>query len=161
LYFDIHGQALTWAEWGKLLVDEEYSLVARTELKGATPGKTIRYVDLEVCTLWKGINMGHSDGPIRIFETGIWLNPKQDTNRLAVQRYSTREEARAGHGLTVYNLFRARPPFAELDESVPMCVTCQERPIRERLRVGCWLCLECEVLINSGELVHPVAMVTV
>jgi hypothetical protein len=121
-------------------------------------GATDAEADLMVNTRWLGINMGVCDGPILIFETGVWLNPRQDLNRLCVQRYSTKEASRAGHARCVWCIYQGLAPFSEVPPDAT-CITCQLAPVRDRLRVGSWLCQQCEIEVTAGNLLHPVAKI--
>lgn len=156
LYYDVDGKALNFNEWAKLLVNEEYSRVAETVIHGQIADTDLD-CDLWVTTKWIGLNMGHSDGPLRIFETAVFSNPEA---KLWIRRYSSRAEAKAGHATVVWLIYMSKKPDDELPYT-PKCVTCLERPVRERIRFGSWLCLECEIEINTGSLLHPRAKVMV
>lgn len=81
LYFDKLGQPINAAEWAPLLNDAEYRLVEYTELPAGG----------WVSTVWLGLDHNWGDGPPLIFESLDF--PARDHLR----RYSTIEEARAGH----------------------------------------------------------------
>lgn len=72
--------------WAKKIEDRSYKRVAETTLSN---GKW-------VSTVWLGLNHQYGDGPPLIFETMVFKS-KNDMNELDIERYSTLEEAKAGH----------------------------------------------------------------
>lgn len=104
-YYDREGRPLSFEKWGPLFDDLTYKRVASTWL----PGKRKR-----VSTVWLGLDYCSGDGPPLIFESmvftkdGPWIEPGlifQERYKsfpdLAMQRYSTLAEARAGHAALV------------------------------------------------------------
>lgn len=90
-YFDRKGQPLELLEWDKLFQDPDYKIVKK-EAVG-------QYF---ISTVWIGINDDlFSDIPV-IFETIIFVkddleSDENDTILSYMDRYSTEEEALAGH----------------------------------------------------------------
>jgi hypothetical protein len=82
---------MSMEEWGRRLDDFEYKIIERTELEN---GKL-------VSTVWLGMDHRFlDDGPPLIFETMVF--PADGSlDELECERYSTEEEARAGHARLV------------------------------------------------------------
>ncbi len=86
-YYDKEGNAMTLEEWGEKLEDSEYKVVAQKELPN----------EKWISTVWLGLNHGFGDGgPPLIFETMVFPK-KGEYGELDMDRYSTLEEAEAGH----------------------------------------------------------------
>lgn len=91
-YYDIDGEPITSDEWRTLFEMPEYKVVARTE--------TETYV---LSTVWLGLDHQYGEGPPIIFETMVFSRSEwNDDERLGLHdfdcvRYSTQDEARAGH----------------------------------------------------------------
>jgi hypothetical protein len=91
LYFDRQGQPISLEQWQSLF--EEDRTVALTDL--GTQGT--------VSTVYLGLNYALGDGPPLIYETMMFGGP-MDTLMLA--RYSTEEQAKAGHQAVLDALLR-------------------------------------------------------
>ncbi len=76
-------------EWARKFEDRDYKRVALTELPD---GK-------EVSTVWLGLDHQWGEGPPLIFETMVF--PPGSRIELDAERYSTLEEAQAGHDAMV------------------------------------------------------------
>lgn len=87
-YFDRQGQPLTLEQWATADYTDDYRRVALTDL--GTQGT--------VSTVWIGLNYNWRGGPPLIFETMMFGGPMDS---LVVARYSTEEEAMAGHQATL------------------------------------------------------------
>lgn len=87
--FNREGKQISMREWGKLLEDDEYKIIARTTLSDGT----------WVSTVWLGLNHNWRPGPPLIFETMI-KNPDGEWDVYQV-RYESEVEARAGHIVAV------------------------------------------------------------
>jgi hypothetical protein len=85
-YYDRAGQPMTTLEWAMSFEDFEQKVVAK-----ATVG------DAEVSTVWLGLNHQFGDGPPLIFETMIFGGEHDQWQ----DRYSTEEQAKAGHEAVV------------------------------------------------------------
>lgn len=93
-YFDREGQPLDLHEWGAKFEDWEYKQVEKTNLPCGL-----------VSTVWLGLDHQYGDGPPLIFETMFFANPgENDTDDDLTERYSTLDEARAGHAAMVERL---------------------------------------------------------
>lgn len=84
-----------------LLTDRSYKRVAQDTLPNG----------LRVSTVWLGVNYAFNDGPPLIFETMVFLS-KDDLSEQDMERYSTEEEALAGHQRMVnkWEVQPASPP---------------------------------------------------
>lgn len=91
MHFDRSGSPITLAQW-RVLFEESDRAVADSALR-------CRGKEVQVSTAWLGLNHNFldPDGPPLIFETTVWGGPMDGT----VRRYSTEEEAKAGHSKTV------------------------------------------------------------
>lgn len=104
-YYDRDGEPITLEQWGGLVLDRDYPQIATHWVR-----------DWAISTVWLGMNLAMT-GPPHIFQTMV-LAPDGDTR---VERYSSEEEARAGHLQIVKHVIReARasidevgPPLAE------------------------------------------------
>lgn len=81
-YFDRAGEPMSLEAWGTRFGDMEYKRVAFDKVG-----------EVEVSTVWLGLNHRFNEGPPLIFETMVFGGPMdQECNR-----YSTETEALAGH----------------------------------------------------------------
>ncbi len=89
LWYDKQGKPINLETAMKLSGDEEYRRVAETSLPNG----------FWVSTVWLGLNHGHfGEGRPLIFETMVFKNgPPELGESLDCNRYSTLEEAEAGH----------------------------------------------------------------
>jgi hypothetical protein len=85
-YYDMDGNYITREEWGAQINDIEYRRVGFD-----------RIGDIEISTVLIGIDHNFMDGPPLIFETMIFGGELSDEQ----WRYSTKEEALAGHEAAV------------------------------------------------------------
>ena len=83
-YYDRQGGAISMEEWARRLGDREYKCVAVSEVPGT---------GITISTVWLGLDHNWGDGPPLIFETMVFGGP----NDQDCYRYSTEEEALAGH----------------------------------------------------------------
>ncbi len=94
LYFDRKGNAIGLMDWVEKIEDKEYAIVKQDNV-----GKYF------VSTVWLGLNHSYyffKDAPIQIFETMIFIRDgepdnEEDPIKHYIERYSTEEEAIAGH----------------------------------------------------------------
>jgi hypothetical protein len=88
MFYDRQGEPLSYPEWTVLFYDKSYAHVRATAV-----GE-----DVLVSTVWIGIDMsyGNQASPV-IFETMVFGGELED----AVWRYSTEEQACAGHDKAV------------------------------------------------------------
>jgi len=105
-YYGPHGNPITLDQWTTL---REGTTWERERLR-STVG------DVEVSTVWLGLNHQWGDGPPLIFETMVFggnLDQEQS-------RYSTRDQAHTGHEQTVARVRQEADEFAALaaDEDV-------------------------------------------
>jgi hypothetical protein len=89
-HYDMQGQPITRQQWAESLVGDA-SRVERTAIG-----------DVTVSTVWLGLDHSFDGGPPLIFETMIFGGEHDQYQ----ERYSTLEEARAGHERAVE---RAQP----------------------------------------------------
>ena len=85
-YYDRQGNRISMQEWAKKFNDRIYQRVTETTL---SDGKW-------VSTIWLGLNHQWRDGPPLIFETMVFPSKGNSTD-LDCDRYSSEEEALAGH----------------------------------------------------------------
>ncbi len=86
-FYDKDGTPLDQTlAWAKKYEDPEYKRVAETTLPD---GKW-------VSTVWLGLDHQYGEGPPLIFETMVFKS-KDELNEQEMARYSTLEEAQAGH----------------------------------------------------------------
>lgn len=98
-YYDRHGQPLRDSEaWSRLFSDPSYKRVAEDHVTD----------EVWVSTVWLGLNHNWGDGPPMIFETMVFGGPWDEDQ----WRYSTEEEALAGHRLIVAGLRAGTDPPA-------------------------------------------------
>lgn len=100
-YYNIDGEPLELFEWAELFEIYEYKMVGVTYFG---PDDSIR-----VSTTWLGLNHNYGAGPPLIFETMIFGGEHNDY----MDRYSTLEEAKAGHEVAC-NLVRESVPNEEV-----------------------------------------------
>ncbi|WP_052764133.1 hypothetical protein [Microvirga massiliensis] len=81
---------LQWAEWHQSF---ENRVVAKTKVGP----------DIEVSTVFLGLDHGFMDGPPLLFETMVFADDDHPENGY-VERYSTWEQAERGHAATVERL---------------------------------------------------------
>lgn len=101
MYYDKQGKQLELMEWANLYEqDREYGRVGSTMVD-----------DVHVSTIWIGLdhNLGGIGDPL-IFET---MTFDEDGDSDFQQRYSTLEQAQAGHANTVKALENGRSPYDE------------------------------------------------
>ena len=91
-FFDRQGEPLSDERWIKLFSNMEYSRVRRTQLPG----------DVNVSTVWLGMDHGFS-GRREIFETMVFGGDDAGD----CERYSTEDQAVAGHDRWVAKMRRA------------------------------------------------------
>lgn len=95
-YYDRQGQPLTMDQWAKLHSDRSYTVLQQNELP---PGW--RTPPIYISTIWLGLDHSFGfGGPPLIFETGVFVSEGGGTGigeELEMYRYSTEEEALAGH----------------------------------------------------------------
>ena len=92
MYYDKEGQRLTMREWTRLLNDFDYRQIGNEERDG-----------VRVSTVWLGLDHGFGIGNPLIFETMVFGGERDQDQR----RYSTLEEAEAGHAQMVEEVFDA------------------------------------------------------
>lgn len=83
-FFDRDGKPITRDEWGQLCEDYDYRRVAIVDL-----GERL------ISTVWMGIDHNVGKGKPIIFETVVFGDAFADD--VYCERYSTLEEAKAGH----------------------------------------------------------------
>lgn len=82
-YFDRLGDPITILEWGALHADAEYRILQKTKV-----------FDVEVSTVWLGIDHGGTFAKPIIFETMVFRVEGEDPD---CTRYSSFKEAMQGH----------------------------------------------------------------
>lgn len=100
LYFDKQGKPLTDTELDALLRDRHYRRVGLDSVG-----------EVKVSTVWLGVNYNWGDGAPIIFESMIFGGDRNGD----MVRYSTLEQAEAGH----------RAILAELDRAITEAMECQ------------------------------------
>lgn len=83
-FYDRSGSPMSFAQYAKIAEAE------RRVARDTTPDGKV------VSTVWLGIDHAFSGGPPLIFETMVFPS-EDDFHELDGMRYSTEEEARAGH----------------------------------------------------------------
>jgi hypothetical protein len=81
-HYDKLGLPIPFGEWARRMEDQEYRIIGNTQIG-----------DVEVSTIWLGLDHHWGGGPPILFETMIFGG---EYDRWQI-RYSTEEEARAGH----------------------------------------------------------------
>lgn len=84
-YYDRQGRPLDLGSWSQLLTDEDYKIVARSVVNGYA-----------VSTVWLGLDHQFGQGSPLIFETMVFATEALEDAGIC-ERYSTEDEARAGH----------------------------------------------------------------
>jgi hypothetical protein len=104
MWFDRQGQPIDAEAANRLLGDMAYSRIARTEITSASDSN----IEFDVSTVWLGVNYNFTnDGPPIIFETMVFGG---DESQDQMQwRWSTEEEARAGHAQVVTSIAATVP----------------------------------------------------
>ena len=97
-YYNRRGEPMTMMEWARSFEDIESRIVGKT-----TVG------DAEVSTVHLGLDHQFGDGPPLIFETMIFGGEHSDYQ----WRYSTEEQAQAGHERVVAALQAGEDPEDE------------------------------------------------
>ncbi|MEV6014724.1 hypothetical protein [Streptomyces sp. NPDC051997] len=109
IWYDRKGQPLDMATADRLLGDMAYARVARTRITSTTT----QGVEWDVSTVWLGTNHNFTgDGAPIIFETMVFGSGDGDQY---MRRYSTEEQANAGHAETVA-LVAATVPDEEITD---------------------------------------------
>lgn len=118
VYFDKRGEPITLQQWARLKGDDdEYSRVAQWHGEGVTlEGQWIAH--LWVSTVWIGLNLSFSTAGHRaIFETMVFGEDEIVGGTMV--RYSTEEDAVAGHNRTVECLQAGIAPFSWAEVGAP------------------------------------------
>lgn len=96
MYFDRQGEEMVMEQWAQLHEDMAYKRVAEDDIG-----------PYWVSTVWIGLDMSFTgEGPPIIFETMVFLRDQRDDPEhfgladIDCSRYSTEEEALAGHEAT-------------------------------------------------------------
>lgn len=89
-YFDKEGKPIDLMTWGRLFEDENYKVIKQQQIG-----------DYLISTVWMGVDYNFNrffdkDSPLHIFETMVFSKKDKDAD-LDQERYSTLEEAKAGH----------------------------------------------------------------
>ena len=100
--YDRDGHPVTIDQWIQAFKPDD-RIVARTEI-----GETL------VSTVWLGLDHGSGGGPPLIFETMTFPDDRGESEQV---RYSTEEEALAGHAAIVARL-RGEPPVPSVEEAL-------------------------------------------
>lgn len=83
-YYDKAGNPLSFDGYLQVCTDPDYKRVAFTKLPN----------DIEISTVWLGLDHQYGDGPPIIFETMAFGLGREEED---IDRYSTEAEAIAGH----------------------------------------------------------------
>jgi hypothetical protein len=89
-YYDRDGKPMDMMAWARTFEDNAYRTVEQTDLPNG----------VLVSTVWLGLDHQFGDGPPLIFETMVF-GDRESGRDLAQERYSTLDEARAGHAAMV------------------------------------------------------------
>jgi len=85
-WYDRQGKPIdSIKEWEKLFHNFKYRMIAKTDVAGK-----------QVSTVWLGLDHQWGTGPPLIFETMVFPGEGPSLEEY-MERYSTEEEARAGH----------------------------------------------------------------
>lgn len=105
-YYDRSGKPLfdDIMTWGRLRDDESYMRLGYD-----------RIGDVEVITVWQGINLTMGADPPHLFETMVF-GGEDAFGDLGGRRYATEQEAHEGHARVVANLCAGQPPWSEGEE---------------------------------------------
>jgi hypothetical protein len=90
VYYNKDGSELTSKQWSVLFDNLSFKRIKKDVL----PNGRV------VSTVWLGIDYGHDQQPPLIFETMVFPSERSNLD-VDVERYSTEEEARAGHARMV------------------------------------------------------------
>lgn len=101
-YYDWDGSPITFDQWPEMFKDNR---LAKTTVGG-----------YHVSTVYLGLDHGWGDGPPLIFETMIFGSGALDND---CDRYSTREQALAGHEAAIQRCLTAMAAAFDPIESVP------------------------------------------
>ncbi len=88
MYYGINGEPISVEQWGNAMQNMEDKIVARDVIDGFL-----------VSTVWLGVNHNFDGGEPIIFETMIF--PEGNWSEVYMDRYSTREQALAGHEVAI------------------------------------------------------------
>lgn len=86
MYYDKNGKQIDLMAWAELLNDFNYKVIKQETLEN---GKWIS-------TVWLGLDHSFDNGKLLIFETMVF-SARENMKELAMERYSTEEEAIEGH----------------------------------------------------------------
>ena len=120
LYYSMNGEPLTMAEWAMLFEDTIGRTIGKTELQNG----------MSVSTVWVGIDHGFGRGDILIFETMVFPQEMSDHEQ---ERYSTREQALAGHNRIVAK-WRRRQTVSGKVEHLLGLIKKKSSPLVEELK---------------------------
>lgn len=95
-YYDRQGKPMELMEWAAVFESED-NHVANDTIGG-----------VRISTVWLGLDHSFTGGPPLIFETMIFGGPDDNYT----ERYSTEEEAQAGHARIVSAVREGKPPDA-------------------------------------------------
>lgn len=101
MFYDQDNNPIGLRTWCALFNDTPARIVAQTNVD--LPGGGRAWVS----TVWMGIDMNLPSGPPLIFETGLFWEAGDFASDDSVMRYTTRDQALAGHDQMVafaYNL---------------------------------------------------------
>jgi hypothetical protein len=84
LYYGVNGEPITLEQWGEIMEDVEQKVVKQDRVNG-----------LLVSTVWLGMNHNFGEGEPLIYETMVF--PEGSWEEMYMERYTTREQAIAGH----------------------------------------------------------------
>lgn len=96
-YYDPDGKPITMADWAQSFEDWRKRIVGLTHIGS-----------IRVSTVWLGLDHSYGEGPPLIFETMPHDEVKDEWMDQHMRRYSTIEQARAGHLEVVLELAEAR-----------------------------------------------------
>jgi hypothetical protein len=86
-YYDMYGNPVSMERWSQLLVQPKHVAEDHLHIRGRR---------FHVSTVWLGLDHSFMGGPPMIFETMIFVDDGSFED-LYCARYSTREQALAGH----------------------------------------------------------------
>ena len=84
-FYDMQGNPLTLEQWSKRFNDPERIIAQQT------------IGDYWISTVWLGLDHSHHYGPPLIFETMVFDADRSSGYEHRMVRYTTLEEAKAGH----------------------------------------------------------------
>ncbi len=91
-YYDRQGNPMDMMQWARLVGQDGYAVVEKTLVRGRW----------EVSTVWIGLDHSFGHGPPLIFETMVFDQNPGGRDEHDMRRYSTEEQARAGHAEVVW-----------------------------------------------------------